>query len=299
MNGVDNISFSKIIKSLHFFKYLESGFAINDYHKSVDISNIKLFKYPFRFDGIIIVFASSGLSGEVIINFNKTTIKENQLFISKPGDIIVSDAYGLSTPKAILLTTQFMQNLQFRIDDVIPAYINVKNNPVLQLTSSEILELEKYYYLILDNINLEASFSKEIVEKLVSVYLYKIANILRRHSNDFSKDEPKRLKRDAIIFNEFIKLISTNKYKERKVDFYAKELHLSSKYFSSLIKSTTGSKASDWINNYVIQEAKSLIKYSNMSIQEIAYHLNFPNQSFFGKYFKHQTGMSPKKYKDS
>lgn len=47
----------------------------------------------------------------------------------------------------------------------------------------------------------------------------------------------------------------------------------------------------------MILEAKTLLKYSNMSVQEIAYYLNFPNQSFFGSYFKRNAGMSPSQYK--
>jgi AraC family transcriptional regulator, transcriptional activator of pobA len=53
----------------------------------------------------------------------------------------------------------------------------------------------------------------------------------------------------------------------------------------------------EWIDEYVILEAKALLKYSVMSIQEVAYFMNFPNPSFFGKYFKHHTGLSPSEYK--
>ncbi|KAB5217038.1 helix-turn-helix domain-containing protein, partial [Bacteroides ovatus] len=49
----------------------------------------------------------------------------------------------------------------------------------------------------------------------------------------------------------------------------------------------------------VILEAKALLNSSSMNIQEIADRLNFANQSFFGKYFKHYTGMSPKEYRKS
>ena len=73
-------------------------------------------------------------------------------------------------------------------------------------------------------------------------------------------------------------------------------MHLSPKYFTTLIKKASGQTAADWINHYVILEAKNLLKYSTMNVQEIAYSLNFPNQSFFGKYFKHHTGMTPSQY---
>ena len=66
---------------------------------------------------------------------------------------------------------------------------------------------------------------------------------------------------------------------------------------STLIKRISGKSVSEWIDNYVILEAKTLLKYSNMSVQEIAYYLNFPNQSFFGSYFKRNAGMSPSQYK--
>ena len=66
---------------------------------------------------------------------------------------------------------------------------------------------------------------------------------------------------------------------------------------SALIKEVSGRSAAQWIDDYVILEAKSLLKYSDLSIQEIAYRLNFSTQSFFGKYFKQHTGISPGQYK--
>ncbi len=68
--------------------------------------------------------------------------------------------------------------------------------------------------------------------------------------------------------------------------FYARQLCITPKYLTTLIKRISGLSVSEWIDNYVIIEAKTLLKYSNMSVQEIAYALNFPNQSFFGSYFK-------------
>jgi AraC-like DNA-binding protein len=63
------------------------------------------------------------------------------------------------------------------------------------------------------------------------------------------------------------------------------------------MKENSGLSASDWIENHVILEAKALLKSGNMTIQEISYELNFPSQSFFGKYFKRIVGISPSEYK--
>ena len=85
---------------------------------------------------------------------------------------------------------------------------------------------------------------------------------------------------------------------ERSISFYAEKLCLTPKDLSSIIKQATGKLAGEWIDACVVLEAKMLLKCSEKSIQQIAEELNFANQSFFGKYFKHHTGMSPSKYKE-
>lgn len=98
-------------------------------------------------------------------------------------------------------------------------------------------------------------------------------------------------------FREFTQLLGEHYRRERSVGFYARQLCITPKYLTTLIKHISGKSVSDWIDSYVTLEAKTLLKYSNMSVQEIAYYLNFPNQSFFGSYFKRNTGMSPSQYK--
>lgn len=82
------------------------------------------------------------------------------------------------------------------------------------------------------------------------------------------------------MFNQFINLLTEHHRKERRVDFYAEQLFLSPKHFSTVVKKVSGKTAGEWIDEYVILEAKALLKYSVMSIQEVAYFMNFPNPSF-------------------
>ena len=140
-------------------------------------------------------------------------------------------------------------------------------------------------------------FKVDITKRLLAAYLYKLGSILYRHRPELQAEAAKPLKREEILFKEFIRLVSEYHRKERRVDFYADQLFLSSKHFSTVIKKVSGKTAGEWIDEYVILEAKTLLKYSAMSIQEVAYYMNFPNPSFFGKYFKHHTGMSPSEYK--
>ena len=105
--------------------------------------------------------------------------------------------------------------------------------------------------------------------------------------------------RSRMIFDQFIKLVSEYHTKYRNVGFYADKLCLTPKYLSKLIKTASGRSAPEWIDAYVILEAKNLLKYSDITIKEIVYRLNFPNQSVFYKFFKARTGMTPSDYRNS
>lgn len=99
------------------------------------------------------------------------------------------------------------------------------------------------------------------------------------------------------IFEAFIELLTRNEATERNLAYYADKIGITSNYLSKIVKEYTGRTAIEWIDEYVIFEAKTMIKHTQYTIQEIAYKLKFPSQSFFGKYFKRLTGMSPKQYK--
>ena len=89
-------------------------------------------------------------------------------------------------------------------------------------------------------------------------------------------------------------------YKDsRSVSFYADKLFLTPKYLSATLKAVTGKKAGQLIDDYVLLQAKVLLRSSDMTIQQISEELNFANQSFFGRYFKQLTGMAPTKYRNS
>jgi YesN/AraC family two-component response regulator len=104
--------------------------------------------------------------------------------------------------------------------------------------------------------------------------------------------------RQSILVEKFTNLVRENYRQKREITFYANKLCLTSKYLSQVIKAVTGKSATNLIDDFVILEAKALLKSTNMTIQQISDELNFPSQSFFGKYFKRVTGLSPTVYRD-
>lgn len=105
--------------------------------------------------------------------------------------------------------------------------------------------------------------------------------------------------RQGRMSDKFLSLVQQHFRKERFLDYYAERLEVTSKHLSRTVKHQTGFTGVEWIERYVILEAKVLLKSSNLTIQQIADELSFPSQSFFGKYFKKQTGMSPKEFRNS
>jgi AraC-like DNA-binding protein len=121
------------------------------------------------------------------------------------------------------------------------------------------------------------------------------------HSSSWLNTLPQQLKpslgkHDEVV-GQFLQLAEQHFKQERQVGFYAKKLCLTPKYLSHIIKSATGKSANDWIDAYVLLEAKALLKSSKLSIQQIADELHFADQSIFGKYFKRLAGLSPKEYR--
>ena len=98
------------------------------------------------------------------------------------------------------------------------------------------------------------------------------------------------------IYNNFIELVKQNYRTERAIPFYADKLCLSTKYLGQVVVKASGKSALDLIADYVILEAKALLKSRCYNVQQISGILNFPNPSFFGKYFKAHTGMTPRHY---
>ena len=82
------------------------------------------------------------------------------------------------------------------------------------------------------------------------------------------------------------------------LEFYASKMCLSAKYLANVISAHAGKPASRWIQEYVLLEAKALLGVPNNTVAQVADALSFPDQSTFGKFFRRQTGLTPKEYQE-
>lgn len=133
-----------------------------------------------------------------------------------------------------------------------------------------------------------------IIFEYIKIFLYEACHIL---DDIQSHGIPKNKERS--ITAHFFHLVEMEYKRNRKVENYAQTIGITAKHLAYVIKKTTGKYPSEWMDNYALLESKRLLRSSDLSIQDISYDLNFSTPSHFGKFFKNQTGMTPKKFRDS
>jgi len=262
-----------------------------------NLPNTELFKYPCRVDALVAVIC---LEGELICNINlkEYRITTNMMIINTPENIIQVKDIGNRKFYGIAVSSAFFEKSSLDTRDMIPLYMQIQKEPCFHLSKEDTDIFCRFISLMQLICHTQDTPKKTAtILRLGSALMNKIHDTILTHDSP-SKNEVK-MSRQEIFFGKFIALLTQHHTQERSVAFYAEKLCITPKYFSTLIKKQTGKSAAQWIDDYVILEAKNLLKFSGMSIQEIAYHLNFSTQSFFGKYFKHQTGLSPSEYRSS
>lgn len=233
------------------------------------------------------------------VNLKEMSINKGSLLMTSPNNVLKIEAgYPTATVRGIMLSQDFMRMLQVDVKNSLPLFMRLAYNPLVNLTQEQQEDIERYFDL-LENIsnNSDLAHRDEIVRGLLMSMFYRISDTYEQRPQVLDEKERSVRNRREEYFAKFITLLSENFKRERTVGFYAEQMCVTPKYLSLLIKDFSGKSAAEWIDNYVITEAKTLLRYSTMSIQEVAYELNFSSQSFFGKYFKHLTGMSPSEYK--
>lgn len=294
---IKNISIERIRQAAPDIKGIGNDLLIDHTEYYISEKNLRIYKYPLRLDGLLIAIREKGESC-FHINMKEVSSGPNDLIICSPGDLVQNFATeGIHLSQTLLVSSNFIKEMYISLNNFMPFFSQQKETPVFHLSNNEVQELSIFFKQIEDAIETEDYFRIEITKRLLAAYLYKIGSILYRHLPELKEEGTQPMRREEILFKQFIDLLGKHHCKERRVDFYAEQLFLSSKHFSTVIKKVSGKTAGEWIDDYVILETKTLLKYSTMSIQEVAYYMNFPNPSFFGKYFKQHTGMSPSEYK--
>lgn len=139
----------------------------------------------------------------------------------------------------------------------------------------------------------EEGHSSQATLHLISAFLWYIDNLWNKYEEAYQQT----LSREQQLFSKFIQLVSKYGYKNRHIDFYASHLFISPRYMSALIKKVSGKSAKEWIDDAVITRIKIELKHTDKQVRQISDEMDFPNPSFFCKFFKRMTGITPQEYR--
>lgn len=224
------------------------------------------------------------------LNLKRYEVKSPAILTLMPGQIIENIEYSPDFEgHAIVLSKRFIDMLNIPMWQ--QQYIALYDKPINRIFSDYTQQVSLFLVMLRSAASdVENPYRLQVIENLIRALFY-------GGISKFHKMESDSVSYKNSIVERYIELVQTHYREERIIGFYADKLCITPKYLSKLVKEYTGRSAGEWIENYVILEARAMLQSSDMTIQQIASSLNFPNQSFFGKYFKRATGLSPKQYR--
>lgn len=227
-------------------------------------------------------------SGRISINLVEYDVEKQMIVVIPPNSLIeVIDITPDYNFQVIVPENDFLPTVQGNSI----AELYGSQEVVLSLGTEEWEHTGAFFSLLWESMH-RSPFRTEVVQHLVTAILYDIRYMLDQKQTATHS----RFSRQEEIFKRFITLVNEHGKRERNISFYADKLCLTPHYLSTVIRETSGQTVMQWINQAVILEAKVLLKHSDMLIFQISDELNFPNPSFFSKFFKRMTGMTPAEY---
>lgn len=251
--------------------------------------------FPIQLDMNVCFLCTSGQI-DLEIDLNMYTLHEGDAAMILTGSFLrvirIKDSARIAF---IAINSDFLKYVG-DVKTVIEHVNKVKRMPVSHMEPDMMEESLMIYNEIKKKLsNPDYRFKEEVAKSYIQIMLCNFFDRFVLKNETTEEQAPKSRKEE--LFKNFIKLVKDNYLNHRSITFYADKLCVSPKYLSSVVHKVSEKYATDWINQYVILEAKSMLRMEDTNIKDVSNHLNFANQSFFAKFFKKHTGYTPKEYK--
>ena len=172
----------------------------------------------------------------------------------------------------------------------------IRHLNVFPLTESNMKDYMLYSNIITAKLKKpNPSASHEIVIALLRALLLDL--YFKLHSSG-SKHSEQHMSQGKVLFNRFLSIISSSDVKRQPISVYASQLAITPKYLTMVCQHHSNKAASEWINQYVVEDVRHALKCTTMSIKEISDSLGFANISHFGSYVRRHFGVSPSKLRE-
>jgi AraC-like DNA-binding protein len=276
--------------------FSEESLRFDDYVLSPLVRFKTMTGEPRVIEGMTVGVICNG-TAKAVINDRAFELRPNSLFLLR-GESKISSfrCTKACTGYFVNYSPSSLEAIKLDTSDLLSVDVIFSTKPCFEAKEEEVATLHDIATAIRSISGREGMlYDNKIMTSLFASFYYAVASII----NQSAVAEKQRLdtSRGDELMRLFIAELTASCERERSVEYYAKRLGITPKYLSLICKNKVGKNASKVIDAAVVNKAKELLTQPGMSIQEVAERLNFVSQSFFGKYFKQRTGISPSRYK--
>lgn len=251
--------------------------------------------YPRQLNAIMILLCLNGRM-HLRYAYREYELKRNDSMVLISSQVI-DDYYYSNDCQCIAIygTEDFFQEMAEGWQGMSALFLFIRNKAVVSFTEQEACIFRNYFKAIQDRAHWrEHRFLRRVTSFLLGAMVLDLGHLIWGVQNGETELGSKRTDK---LFTDFVCLVEKNFRKNRRVSWYAERLNISPKYLLGIVKTASGQTPNEWIDKYVVMEVRCMLRNTTLSVKEIAEELNFPNQSFLGKYFKQHTGLSPSAYR--
>lgn len=247
---------------------------------------------PNVLDGVAFFICLKG-TAKATINFRDYEVTPNTILTILPNHIFTALERSEDFSNIMLVfSVDFIANLPIHLELI----KQIGLNPYLKVNDEDMDIILEVYDLLVKLFNQKQYILREdVARSMLYVLITQIKAIL--HNNKLNEADNEKPTRQAQLTEEFLKLLLENFKEQRSGNFYAEKLFVSTKYLSQVVREVTGESVFAWINKATIISIKRRLSTTELSINQMADEYNFPNPSFFGRYFKQHTGVTPGEYR--
>lgn len=253
--------------------------------------------YACRTEGGAILFCRSG-SADASVNQYQGEVRRNTMVLLLPGSILMltnrTDDFRVTF---CAFSRDLFSEAAYRLE---PSFFHALRERPISYPPTRIVEgasiwfqMAAYTYRDRGNV-----FRNTIIKNRLQNVLLEIYDKMQRFASREQR-VPETTTRQTELFQRFVALVQEHSSQEREVSFYADKLCISTRYLSTIVRSVARTSAKEFIDRSVMLEIKMMLQSTDLSVQEIAYRLRFPDQSYLGRFFKKHAGESPTEYRNN
>jgi AraC family transcriptional activator of pobA len=279
--------------------YSVQNFSCNDIHRDFYVNTFtehlkshSFVEEPHRHDSYLMVFFTKG-SGQHEVDFDQFEIKKGSLFVLQPGQMhhwsLSEDIEGF-----VIIFSQELYNLYFGQKNIneYNFYHSIHNRPEMVFEEKEIPKILPYFDLLIQENNHENKYQLDKMLNLLDCIQIEIA---RKYNETYSHQTHSynvKIDKFEILLEQYFR-------EEKLPSFYAEKLNITLKHLNRICNEILQKTATEVITDRVVLEIKRMLIDKQLAVNEVAFKVGYEDYSYFSRFFKKQTGMSPTEFRNA